>query len=294
MELGEPETRAVPAPTTARMARSRTGRRLVRIGLTGAALGIALTVLGLIMVDGALGSVADSMVVTDDAIEVVGETIEISNDVVAAVAAGTDEVRGAVADTSRALTSTAEVLAEADAIIGESVPGGIDAIRGPLPGLIAGARQVTDALTAVPFVGAAFDPGIAEGLADVDEELGALAAQLRDPSVRLGDVAEDFTAVRDRLSRIDEELGVVMDGLARAEDLLGAYDQTATDAAGIVEVSLSDLDRHRWIARAVVVMLGGAVVLGMAGLVIVGRQMESDSFIGLLTAPPEDEGRRAV
>lgn len=247
---------------------------LVGLGVVGIALSLAAAIVSWALVDGAIDSFADTLVVTEEALTITADTIDVASDAVGVAGQGLESMRTVTTEVTAALASMDEVLSEADVILAESVPDGIDAARAPMPALITTFRGITDVLSALSILGVDFapDPPPHESLRAIDEELAALADRLRDPSVRLARVGQDLQGVMRELGGVDESLAEMTRSLDSARLLLESYEGTTERATELVADADRDLATRRTLARALVVLLTAVLITVSSVPIVLGSR----------------------
>lgn len=259
--------------------RRATGRMLIAVGIVLAVAGILATSIAWILVDGAVDSLDDSLGLTDEALTSVRDSIEVAGGAIEGTGGALGAVRDLVEELDEALTTTAEVLDEADIIVAETVPSGLDSVRAPLPALVDSVAVIGNILGGLSFVGIDYDPDPPpqEALSRMDAELETLANRLRSPETRLSRVSDRFRGIRRELIGVDDQIADLVTQVREAEALIQTYSVTADRATSIVSETRDDLARRRWLGRVVVVLVGALLVAGQAVPIIVGRRFLAEA-----------------
>lgn len=269
-----------PSPIRTRSSTSAvTGRLLVGVGVAGLVLSVVAAVAGWYLVDGAVDSIDDSLALTDEALVALSDTIEVAGQALGSTAGGLAAVENATRDLDTALATTADVLGELDLVLAEVVPSGVDSIRRPIGTLALTTRLITDVLGGLALFGVDFNPenGLEDSVAEIDDELAALAAQLRNPDARLARVGDDFAAISDDLAALQRELTILAGSIDGANALLTDYEVTTERATILVDTSRAELASRRTLARSLVILLAALIALGQIAPIAVGRRWMSET-----------------
>lgn len=274
--MTDPKTRPAPRPAfpaNSGLLEPRLGRALVRIGLAGLILAVVASAIAWLLVDGSIDSLEDSLEVTDESVVAVAETIDVLEDALGDAGDGLTSLSTATEDSQQALAVTAQTLEAADTVLAESVPEGIEAIRGPLPGLITSSELLSGVLSGLSFLGLDYqpDPAPEDSLRAIDTALAELADRLRDPDTRLTGVASEISGVAGEFEDIDARVSDLAASVERAEVVLASYEAATERAASLVDQTKSDLAGRRILARTLVIVLGVIVVAGQAVPILLGR-----------------------
>ena len=269
----------------------RTGRRVFALGLIGLLLSVAVGVAGWALVDGAVDSIDATLEITDEALSATSDTIEVANETITVTADGIAAIRTVTVEVRDALAATADVMSDADTVLASSVPDSLDAVRVPLPALASTMEAITEIFDSLSFLGIDFDPrpDPAESLRAIDQELAALAEDLRDPDLSLTVVGASLDEVARELGDTDGPLILMGESLEEARDLIDRYDETTTRASDLVDDASTDLGERRVLARGLVVLIAAVLAVVSLGSIMIGRQAIAFG-LHLLEEPGPDEG----
>ncbi len=265
------------------MSDSARGRLLVRIGVVGLLLSIAVTVGGLILVSLGWQAATRSIEVTKEAVESVALTTAAIDSAFSIAEEGLATVEVTVGGASTSIVELAAVMADLADMVGNEIPASVEAIEATMPGLVDTAAVIDQTMRTLASFGVDYDPDqpLDQALAEVERSLAVIPDQLRIQRPVLAKASEDLVAFATQSLGISREVGNLAIRLGEVSRLVAAYRETAARADRVLGDLESALEGRLWWALVAVVMAGGALVAAQLTALMVGRgQLLSDAAAG--------------
>lgn len=259
-------------PSRATMARVFLG-----VGCAGLVVGLVGSVAALVALSDTAATLDRSLAVTSETLANVDDTVALSRDMLATVR---DSLAAASATVGRLDSSTAtaaEVLTNLSGLTGSNLPDALDAVNRTLPQVQRAATAIDDlrALLARAPLGPSYDP--TSSLGDATARLSAALRDLpTDVAGLSGDLASLATAAGSLggdMDRLAADLGAMNADVAAAADLAERYATNTGSARRLAEQARGDLHGQLWLARALIVALGGTFVAGQVVPLWLGLQL---------------------
>jgi methyl-accepting chemotaxis protein len=283
----------VRRPAWSQRARAAFSRRRLGRAICVAAVVAAVTcVIGAVVAWQLLGDLRDrsaaSLQLLQRTLVNVDESLAIAQDVTGTIGDSLDTVRSSMSTVSAGVDDGTAALDSVSQLT-QDIPPALDRLDRALSGVHDAAKVVDDALGAIDRlpIGPNIDTGsgLAPAIDGVRDDLRPIADDMRSSTATLHELSKSGGDLSARLGSLTTELDQLDSSLDRSTRLLKRYRSDAKEAMTLAHQSLSDLDRDILFARALAVILAGAIAIGQIAPFHIGRQLAASSIE--LTPPDE-------
>ena len=259
-----------------------TRKTLVVSGVVALVGSIAGLILGLIMVSNLSDYLTQSVAVSESALGAVEETLGVLESVAVEVDDGIGAAAASIAAASEAVLTAAGELDDVADFLDGDLQASLEALLDTMPAAIQTARVIDSTLSALSFLGVAYDPeqpfdaslaAVQDALEPIPPQLTAQAETIR----ALVPVSEQFAEDAAATAAAFDALRVELES---SQQLIDSYRATVEQAQSVVESTASSLATTTWLLRLIVVLMavtGSAIAIG---LIILGRSRESVDAAG--------------
>jgi hypothetical protein len=187
----------------------------------------------------------------------------------------------AMAETETALTSAGAGLAELSGVmtemsflLGGDVPETLEAIEESFPAMIDTARVIDRTMSALSILGVDYSPEIPldVSLEAVEDQLGPLAATLRQQAIPLAEAATEIETVGVSVGTVGERVNEITTQLTGSTRLVEQYQTAASEAGTLVDDLRGRLARQLAMARGLMVGMGLILLIVMTIPITLGRR----------------------
>lgn len=254
-------------------------RLLVRIGVVGLAIAVAVTTAAVVLVTLGWRAATRSIAVTREAVRSVALTSAAIDSAFSIAEEGLQTVEVTVGGAATSMVQLADVMGDLAELVGNEIPASVEAIEATMPGLIDTAAVVDQAMRTLASFGVDYHPAqpLDEALAEVQASLAAIPDQLRIQQPVLAQASDDLVAFATQSLGISREVGDLALRLGQASQSVATYRETATRTDQVLGDLEAALEGRLWLLLGVVVMAGVALAAGPLIALVVGRGLLESS-----------------
>ena len=227
-------------------------------GVVGAVGGLVASILAWVIVGSAATASGQSITLAGELLESVDGTIVSVDEALTAVANGLRTSQQSAADAAITLTQLSALASNLGDLVSEDVPSSLDAVRASLAPISATAGVLDTTLNALSFFGVDYDPAVPldEAIADLDEQLADIPAELRRQGPLIGSAAESLNEFGSDTLVISQDLSDLRRQLIDTSSAISSYRTTVVAADQLLVDVESDLAGRLGLLKWVMVLIG--------------------------------------
>lgn len=248
--------------------RTLAGKAMLVVGGVGVAVSIIGSVVALRFLTELDRALEGSLGLSVQAVEALGSSVELAEGTVVVLQHGLQQTESTTRDLAVAFDDAEAALGATADLSEDRVAESLDAVEQTLPTLVevgAVIDRTLSALDAVPF-GPDHRPDepLDASLRSLQRAMQGLPDDLREQAALLRGGRDSIGDVREGTQAIADDLGDLHARLDSALQILRDYSATAAEARDVMSGSDARLSRQLAAARVLVVVLGGALLVGQA------------------------------
>lgn len=254
----------------------RVGRLMIAVGVAGAVVAVAATVVGWAFVGQVATASNDSLELTGRTFDAIDDTIDLAEEVLDSTVGAVDALAGTLNTVSSSFDSGTAAIGDIAALsdtIGPSLTDAGTTVRS----LERVGDQIDEALgvlSTLPF-GPDYEPerGLGDTFARLADTLEELPGELASTSESLTAFTADADELRADIDRLAVSAGAIAGDLGDTGALVEQYRTNVADARAIAVATERDLDLSVGLLRALIVVGGALVLLGQVVPLWLGRSL---------------------